>query len=249
MSPAFPPVRAMATSLDRIKPLGIVGGALFLASRILARMTGGRVQLLLYRIMAQPVPPAATVTIRRSSIRVEELNESDTRLSMLCRPADELARRFSTGSRCFAAWHGTQLAGFLWFTPGAYQEEEAHCVFKVRPEDRAVWDMDVQVAQRFRLGRTFALLWDTAFAAMRADGIEWSISRIDAFNQESLRSHERLGARSIGWVAFLRLGFLRLMLTSEGSLQFQRVSRSPYPVLELSAPLRDEARQGVATVT
>ena len=73
-----------------------------------------------------------------------------------------------------------------------------------------VWDFDVYVEPQFRLGRTFARLWDAANEQFSSNGIQWSISRISAFNQQSLQSHQRLGIRRLNTLTFFCLGGLQI---------------------------------------
>ena len=221
---------------DLIQRIGALNAVLFVAARALERVTGGRAQFFKYYFMAQPVPREANPSTRATGIVVEEVREGDSRLEQFERPAAEIARRFATSSRCFAAWQGATLTGFLWFTEDRYDEDEVRCTFRVNPADRAVWDLDVHVMPRFRLGRTFSLLWESAFAAMRARGTRWTISRVSAFKAESIRAHQRLGAKRTGWAVFLLFGSFRFMLTSLGQLKFGRFEHGPYPVINARAP-------------
>jgi hypothetical protein len=148
-----------------------------------------------------------------------------------------------SSSRCFTAWQGSTLAGFLWFTQREYAEDEVRITFRVHPADRAVWDLDVHIEPRFRLGRTFALLWDAAFGAMRAQGARWTISRVSAFNADSIRAHQRLGARPTGWAIFLLSGRFQLVLRSGGQVKGRRLEQGPYPVMEVRAPAQGIAAQ------
>jgi hypothetical protein len=77
-----------------------------------------------------------------------------------------------------------------------------------------VWDFDVYVAPEFRLGRLFARLWDFTNSELRAQGFRWTISRISAFNPESLAAHSRLGARRLGSAMFLVAGPLQVSFAS-----------------------------------
>lgn len=234
----------MHSALEALRRLGPVNAGLMLAARAASVLSAGRARLVKYYFMAQPVPREPGRAARSGGIVVEELAQADPRLPLLERPAEEIARRFARSSRCFAAWHDGALAGFLWITERSYDEAEVRCTFRLHPADAAVWDFDVHVVPRFRLGRTFALLWEAAFGAMRDRGIRWSISRVDAFNPESLRAHQRIGARCTGWAVFLLLGSFQLTLTRHGRLKCRRLEQRPYPELEVRAPaerVSDEA--------
>lgn len=226
----------MKSARSAVERLGVVDAALMAVDRALAWISRGRARLHKYYFMAQPVPAAAPVRMRAAGIAVEELAAGDPRLALLARPGDELQRRFAAAARCFGAWHGDTLAGFLWFTAGAYEEDEVRCTFRVEPRDEAVWDFDVHVEPAFRLGRTFALLWEAAFGAMRARGVRWTLSRVSAFKAESMRAHQRLGARRTGWAIFLSFGSLQITLTSRGRLKCRSLEHRPYPALTVRAP-------------
>lgn len=232
----------MKAVIEVIRRLGAMDAALMITARALARLSGNRAQLFKYYFMAQPVPRAPVRASRSSGIVVSELTRGDPRLAQMNRTRDELARRFDGAARCFAACQGDTLAGFLWFTERQYEEDEVRCTFRVHPDDRAVWDLDVHIEPRYRLGRTFALLWEAAFAAMRARGVRWSISRVSAFKSESMRAHQRLGARPTGWMVFVLLGSIQFTLDSLGNFKCRRLEQRPYPVVEVRAPAAsDEA--------
>jgi hypothetical protein len=202
------------------------------------------VKLFKYYFMAQPVPSTPRAPTRATGIAVEELKAGDPRLAEFERPPEELRRRFAASCRCFAAWQGEALTGFLWFAAGQYDEDEVGCTFRLDPRDHAVWDLDVHVVPRYRLGRSFALLWEAAFAAMRAQGARWSLSRVSAFKPESIRAHQRLGARQTGWAVFLLLGSVQFTLTSRGQLKWGRLEHGPYPALDIRAPSTVAQRPG-----
>jgi hypothetical protein len=71
---------------------------------------------------------------------------------------------------------------------------------------------------------------------MRARGVRWTISRVSAFNAESIRAHQRLGARRTGWALFFLCGSLHFTLTSLGQLKCGRLEHGPYPVIDVRAP-------------
>ena len=229
---------------ELVRRVGAVNAVLFVMSRALERVTRGRARFVKYYFMAQPVPRDPAPSTRSKGIVVEEVMVGDPRLDLFERPARELARRFAGSSRCFAAWQGETLTGFLWFTDRHYDEDEVRCTFRVSPADRAVWDLDVHVMPRFRLGRTFALLWDNAFAAMRSRGVRWTLSRVSAFNADSIRAHQRLGARRTGWAFFFLFGSFQFTLTSLGKSTCGRLEHGPYPVIDVRAPRSAGSAEG-----
>jgi len=85
-----------------------------------------------------------------------------------------------------------------------------------------------------RGGLTFVRLWDEANAYLRGHGIAWSVSRISAFNPESLAAHRRLGARRISSALFLRIGDLQLLLSGVRPFLSLSMSTRRVPDIALS---------------
>ncbi len=129
------------------------------------------------------------------------------------RPREVVAARFRQGGYSIAAWKGEELAGILWYQLGAYQEDEVRVRYCL-PSPHSCWDYDVFVHPKMRLGTAFCRLWDEANRRLHERGIEWTCSRISAFNPASLRAHARIGAVALGNATFFRLGRWQLMLAS-----------------------------------
>jgi len=129
------------------------------------------------------------------------------------RPRAVAAARFRQGGYSIAAWKGGRLAAILWYQFGAYEEDEVRARYCL-PSPHSCWDYDVFVQPDMRLGTTFCRLWDEAHRRMHARGIQWTCSRISAFNPASLRAHQRIGAVHLGSAAFVALGRWQLMLAS-----------------------------------
>ncbi|AXA90802.1 hypothetical protein [Massilia sp. YMA4] len=140
------------------------------------------------------------------------------------RPRDVLAQRLRQGGRSLAAWRDGELAGFLWYQFGAYQEDEVRVRYHL-PSPRSAWDYDVFVQPHLRLGPTFARLWQEAHRRLHARGVRWTCSRISAFNADSLRAHGRLGTVRLGSATFLVLGRWQCMLASVAP--YLHLSRGP----------------------
>ncbi|MFV8835537.1 N-acetyltransferase [Aquisalimonas sp. APHAB1-3] len=211
--------------------------ALFFVSRVLRRLTRGRVQLYRYYLVAQPVPEDAMLPPGRGrTIEVRRIREGDPVLERFPRPAKVLAARFAQGALCYTAFRSDEVSGFLWFTPGDYEEDEVRCLFRPQPSGACAWDFDVYVAARDRIGPTFARLWDTAYADMRARGIAWTLSRISAFNQGSLASHSRLGARFLESLTFVVAGPAQVMFRGRFPFVYMSVTTARRPVVSVAVP-------------
>lgn len=90
------------------------------------------------------------------------------------RPPHVIASRFARQHNCLIATSKGVFSGFLWYANDFYEEDEVHCRFVIDQPAEGVWDYDVHVEPRFRLGRTFARLWDAANIRLRERGIKWS---------------------------------------------------------------------------
>lgn len=193
-----------------ISSLGAMNGLLYLLGRALQALSRGRCHLIRYYLVAQPVPyPFIPVCRPTASDVVHEVSSQDSIAEHFPRPDSVIRERFAKGHVCLAATNKNTFSGFLWFARGSYDEDEVHCHFVLARPDITVWDFDVHVEPRFRLGRTFARLWDAANERYAANGIKWSISRISAFNQQSLQSHGRMGIRRLHTLTFFCFGPLQ----------------------------------------
>lgn len=193
--------------------IGWLNGALYLGGRVLRRFFKAKV--IRYYLVAQPVPDKALLPPRRgASIVIRLLEDGDSALAGLPLTGTVLRFRFDQGSICFGAFRDNLIVGCLWLCLGPYDEDEVRCRFQPWPEDRTAWDFDVYVQPEHRAGFVFARLWDEANRYLRNRGIQWSISRISAFNSHSLSSHARLGASRCGSLTALRLGRWQVALCS-----------------------------------
>jgi GNAT superfamily N-acetyltransferase len=189
------------------RQLGTPTAVLYWASRLLQRVSGGHVRLLRYVLVAQPVPPdRLTPAGRGKTIDVTEASEQTVRATQFGRPHAIVERRVAVGSRCLLARKNGTLVGFQWFTTQDYPEDEVRCIFELRPQDRCAWDFDVFVHPDYRTQPVFMRLWDECNALLRAENISLTLSRINAFNTDSLWAHRRLGARRIAAATFVTAG-------------------------------------------
>lgn len=194
--------------------IGFRDASLYVLSRTLDALFRGRVRIVKYYFMAQPVAMPAAAD--RSGVFALGFASCDSPLfAQIERPRPVIEKRFAQGARCIAATvDGTRLAGFLWFVIGEYEEDEVRARFVPAPEGHSAWDFDVTILPQYRMGRLFGYLWRKASSELATRGIKQSISRISAFNAGSLSSHRRLGARKVGEAFFLCVGRWQLAISS-----------------------------------
>jgi len=195
-----------------------------------------------YQFVAQPVAAGAMrAAPAKLSLRpMVSLAELPTNYP---RPREVVAARFRQGGCSIAAWKGEEFAGMMWYQLGAYQEDEVRARYCL-PSPHSCWDYDVFVRPHLRLGTTFCRLWDEANQRLHARGIEWTCSRISAFNPGSLRAHARIGTVLMGSATFFRLGRWQLMLASQAPYWHLSNGPASWPQLVFDTrPLEQGARQ------
>ena len=210
------------------RKLGALDGSLYLINRLLGHLSGGRAGLHKYYLVVQPVRPAAQA-LRPSADTVIAPAAPDSPLrASFPRPTEVIEQRYRDGALCFAAVVKAQFAGFLWLQRERYREDEVRCDYLLVQPAVSVWDYDVYVEPRYRLGRCLARLWDEANRHLQAEGVRWTFSRISAYNPASLKAHARLDARPLHSALFLCLG----------RLQFSWLPQAPHLHLSLGPQQR-----------
>ena len=185
--------------------------ALYVLHRVIQRLSGGRASIVPYVLVAQPVGNPALADVKPdASTVVRRITPDDPVVASFPRPAEVNAQRFADGSECYVAWVKGQFAGHIWIARGRYVEDEVRCVYEIADPASGVWDYDVYVEPRLRLGRTMARMWRAVDDDLAARGVRWSFSRINRFNAGSIRAHQRLGATQIGGLTALPVGALQL---------------------------------------
>jgi hypothetical protein len=195
--------------LHTISELGLVNAAWYAAARF-SHCLGLRMWR--YQFVAQRVASSA-MRSQPGKLVVRPMASVADIPPHYPRPREVVAARFRQGGCSIAAWKGSELAAILWYQFGAYEEDEVRVRYCL-PSPHSCWDYDVFVQPHLRLGTAFCRLWDEAHRRMHARGIEWTCSRISAFNPASLRAHLRIGAVRLGSATFIGLGSWQLMLAS-----------------------------------
>lgn len=239
--------------LLRLIPDLPLGESLFYgAARATQRLTARRVRVVKYRLTAQPVAPAPLLPARGAgSLRIERIHIGHPHYTALLaqspRPAAVIHQRLARGARCFAAFKDNALLGFLWLQHGGYDEDEVSCLFLPQPAAQAAWDFDVWVHPAQRNSRLFLRLWDAAFAYLREQGVRWTMSRVNAYNPESLKSHSRLGAVVVGTATFYCAGAHQWLRVEDAPSLRRDADRDGRPVLRVYPPVdADDSMKGSA---
>ncbi len=219
------------------RQLGGVNLLLYLVDRGLQAISGGRARLIRYHILAQPIGAGVAARLRPDPrTRLEMVPQDDALLAAFPRPVAVIAARYAQGGHCLAATVDGAFAGYLWWQRDRYEEDEVRCSFVLRDPARCVWDYDLYVEPRLRLGRTMARLWQAADERLAAQGVRWSLSRISAFNPGSLTAHARLGTVHCESASFVVIGGLQLALLAQLPYLHLSLRGGARPQLKLGPP-------------
>jgi hypothetical protein len=229
--------RSIASRIAKIyTDLGARDGSLYFVNSALMLLSWGRIHLHKYYFISQPVRHEPRLSRGRgASIEVREIRDSDPILQEISRPAGVVPHRLSQGAVCLAALKNGRLAGFLWFVIGPYREDLEACRYVPLPEAMASWDFDVYINPEHRNSLVFLRLWDEADRYLAARGVRWSLSRISAFNANSMTAHRRLGASRLGSATFLFIGSLQMSVATVRPRIFLSRHRDQIPTFLLVA--------------
>lgn len=228
--------RARTSIADAVSSLGWLDGPLYLVAQALERSTGGRVRLVRYHVVAQPIAlPTAPLRPDANTV-IRAALPGDPLADTFPRPPAVIAGRFASGAGCLVAEVKQRFAGFLWWRRGRYEEDEVRCTFVLDQPASSAWDFDVYVDPAYRHGRTMARLWQAANERLADEGVRWTCSRISAFNAASLASHARLGARRLQRASFLVVGPWQLAVFSGRPFLHLSFGPSQVPRLPVVTP-------------
>jgi hypothetical protein len=210
---------------------------LYWFGRLLDKLTFGHARLHIYLFCAQPIGSGAFAAMRDDPNTVVQPVPPDSPLvAHFIRPPEVIRHRFAAGTTCYAATVKGEFAGHIWLASGFFDEDEVRCRYVFPANQPIVWDYDVYIEPRYRLGRTLGRLWKGVDAALDAQGIHWSVSRISLFNAASIQTHERLGAVYLTTGVFVVIGPLQLSIFSQAPYLHVGVRPAHRPALTLQPP-------------
>lgn len=224
---------------QHIAEFGILDAGLYLLGRLL-RKSPLPVVISKFYIVAQPVSAEPLVPERRGrniSVRQVMPDERHGSAHPCPRPAQVIARRYAQSAICYGAFKGEAFAGCIWLVADRYREDVVRCVFEI-PDGNCIWDFDAFVDPQYRLSPVFLKLWDCAYEWMRQHGRGWSLSRISAFNRDSLNVHGRMGAITVGSATFLAVGRAQIAFSTLAPHLHLSLNDDQVPVYAVHAPNR-----------
>jgi hypothetical protein len=225
--------------VDIYKEYGFVLGLFYGIDRTLQRLSS-RLRLYVYQIMVQPITDKPLLPERFAKrLEIREIKRGDPEVALMPARPDIKEARFAQNAVCLGAYRDGRLIGYLWFSHGRYEEDEARCTYLVTPEGTAIFDYDLYVLPEHRMGLAFAGIWHGVSEYLRARGVHYSFSRFTRFNLASRRAHERLGCKAVGNVVFFQFNSMQLMV---GTLP-------PFLHVSLSSSQRVSLRLSPAVLT
>jgi hypothetical protein len=228
-------VKRIIGILRTFHQLGWANGCLYGLSRVFEIISGNRMRIHKYYFVAQPVAKSPWLPSRRGqAYHIRQIAKSDPLVKLFPRPDWAAPYRFAQGAVCLAAFKEGSFAGFIWLALSSYLEDEVRCRYLPLPRGKCAWDFDVHVEPEHRTGILFMKLWDEANRFLVARRIEWSLSRISAFNSGSILSHAKMGARRIGTATFLSLGPWQLAISTFVPRLHLSTRSASYPTYSLN---------------
>ena len=213
--------------------LGFLDAFYYLCDRLLKRVSAGHIRIIRYHIVAQAVTDKFFCPERRGrNVSVREIKFGDELEVDFPVGVDVLAERYAQGCRCLVAEKEGEFVGYLWFVKGEYIEDEVRVIFQL-PNGHDVWDFDVYVEPKHRVGFVFLRLWDELYVRLNKECGEYSYSRISAFNAVSRNSHKRLGAKTLSCVSFLKIGSIQIMFSGLSPYSHISLTESSIPKILL----------------
>ena len=228
------------------RTVGAAKTVFFVLQRTIRRLTFETIAPHFFYLLVQPVHAAPLLPERlRAGVTIRSIELGEANEVTFLRSLSEVKARLEGGDICLAAYRGDEFVGYFWLHFGPFVDEVSRCRFVPTPTDRVAWDYDLYILSHERGGIVLAALWDAANEVLRSRGYDWTESWISALNGPSFRAHERLGARRLGTVFFMRLGALQITLSSLPSHVHVSLNSARIPTIVVTAPeLQEEPDLG-----
>jgi len=223
------------------KELGLINLLFYAMDRFLSLLPNNNFRIYKYLLVIQAVKAKPILPPHRAkNIRIRPIFQHEAHQISFPRPNKVIDFRFQQNAHCLAAFVDDKLAGFIWLNFGNYSEDEVRCTFSPQPASKIGWDYDVYIDPKHRNGLTFVKLWDSANQFMRENNILHTMSRISAFNSQSMASHKRMGAKKLGSTIFVCLGKIQILLATVAPYVYVSINERQFPTIVL----RNDSSQG-----
>jgi GNAT superfamily N-acetyltransferase len=225
-----------------IQTHGLIDAIIHIVSRVVRAASLGKCELRRHYFFSQPVRTIPLLPARRgANISVRAAAPDDAIVASFPRPQPEIAARFACGAECLVAEISGTLAGFFWLQAGGFWDEEVGSHFSPSPAAITVWDFDMYVDPKHRGGLVFARLWDAVNQHLSQRGVRFSVSRVLADNEDSLRAHARLGAFPVGSAIGIAVGRRRWLISTLRMQPLPSAGKNPH--VSRAVPAEENARK------
>lgn len=237
------PTRLLQRITGPFREFGGFAGTLYAVDRVL-RGISPRLRLWYFELMAQPVPDQPLLPERLArALELRELQAGDPDLARMPIPAEIVDYRFSQGAISLGAYKKGEFIGYIWFCFERYREDEVRCIYELTPPERTVFDFDLYLFPKHRMGLGFVGIWNAANRFLRERGIDCSYSRVDRYNLASRQAHARLNWRRVGRAWFVQAWRMELMISTLRPYLNLSFSDARPPSLRLTPDVLEQAGQ------
>jgi hypothetical protein len=190
----------------------MAAGALYVVDRLM-RAISPRMGLQVYEFMVQPMsakpllPPGLS-----KSLTFEEITDGHPDIAQMPAREDIKRQRFEQNAGCLGAYRKGELVGYLWYCRDRYEEDEVRCTYELVDAESSIFDFDLYVMPKHRMGIGFLGVWHGANLTLAPRGVRYTFSRLTRFNTASRRAHAHLGWRRLGTGVFVQLFGVEVML-------------------------------------
>lgn len=196
------------------KEFGFAAGALYALDRVL-RGISPHLGLFVYELMVQPITgkPMLPANLAKN-LKFIEIGRGHPDIELMPARAEIKQSRFDQGAVCLGVYRIDTLIGYVWFCFRSYEEDEVRCTYVLADPTHSVFDFDLYVFPKYRMGIGFMAIWHGASAYLHERGIKYTFSRLTRFNLASRRSHAHLGWKCAARAVFLQAWRSEMMLAN-----------------------------------
>lgn len=196
------------------KEFGVFVGILYLIDRVFSRISPN-LKLFCYELMVQPISDKPLVSSRFTrSAEIRGIKRGDPELDLMPVPPEIIEFRLKQNATCLGIFKKGEFIGYIWFCSNHYEEDEVRCTYLLTPEKEAVFDFDLYLFPKHRLGLGFIGIWEGANKFLHQHGIRHTFSRLTRFNLASKRAHDHLGWKRVGQAYFLKIWRVEVMVST-----------------------------------
>jgi hypothetical protein len=135
--------------------------------------------------------------------QVRQMDKDDPVLGSFTLYPEVLDWRYGQGGKCFVVYRGQAAACIAWIVQHRFDEDEVRATYLL-PE-KCSWDLGMEVLSDYRGSRAVFAVLAALHEAMKACGVQRTISQIADSNIGSLSTHEKLGCKKLGSAVFVNL--------------------------------------------